>query len=230
MELIRYLESRFVAREQMLACCDAVTLERLQMARLMPQPSYRVRLELGCASFFGEHAEQVAVDYYASGYAGWLTLMQTMHSEAQARTVFIDRYRARLAALAAEGLIPSDPEFGGEAHLQAEWNAFLDGTYGACTTSGLPEEIAAKEAAVALIRELTAAVDLDDIQRKRLRRAVDLLDRAAAPFAPHEVARSSRRRYVDEVRAAYGFTPPASASPSTGQPCLQSRSPAGQAS
>lgn len=40
-------------------------------------------------------------------------------------------------------------------------------------------------------------------QRRRLAAAVDLLDRVSAPFAPHEVARSSRQRYVDEVRAAW---------------------------
>lgn len=231
MELIRYLESRFLTREQLLAHCAPSTLERLQLARVMPMPSYRVRLDLGCASFFGEHAEQLAVDYYATGYVGWLALAQTLGSEEQARTVFFERYRARVKLLAtADGLVPADPAFVGDAHLQAEWKGFLDGTYGACTTSGLPEEIAEKEAAVALIRELTANAALDEFQRDRLRRAVNLLDRAASPFAPHEAARSSRRRYVDEVRTAYGFTPPASASPSTGQPCLQSRSPADLAS
>jgi hypothetical protein len=38
-----------------------------------------------------------------------------------------------------------------------------------------------------------------------LRVAVDLLDSVSAPFAPHEVARSSRHRYVDEVRKTYGL-------------------------
>jgi hypothetical protein len=73
--------------------------------------------------------------------------------------------------------------------------------------SGLPEEIAAKEVAIAAIRELDADRNRSQTEadRARLRNAVDLLDRASSPFAPHEVARSSRRRYVDDMRAAYGL-------------------------
>lgn len=61
--------------------------------------------------------------------------------------------------------------------------------------SGLPEDIAAKELAIALIREADG--------RARLRRCVDLLDSVSSPFAPHEVARSSRHRYVDEMRRVH---------------------------
>jgi len=41
--------------------------------------------------------------------------------------------------------------------------------------------------------------------RDRLRRAIDLLDSVSSPFAPHEIARSSRRRYVDDMRSAHGL-------------------------
>jgi hypothetical protein len=232
MELIRYLERFFWTREQLLAHCaiDAALLAHLQRARVMPQPSYRLRLDLGCQSFFGDHEEQVAVDYYAKGCASWLGLVSPLKGEAEARELFFQRYRVRLERLRADGVAPSDPAFGGDAQLHDEWKGFLDGTYGLCTVSGLPDDIAAKEAAIAVIRELTGTGTPDDAARAALRRAVDLLDSVAAPFAPHEAARSSRRRYVDEMRAAYGFMPPASASPSTGQPCLQSRCPAGPAS
>jgi hypothetical protein len=168
----------------------------------MPRPSYRLRIDVGCESFFGAHTEQVAVDYYAEGYAAWLALATIFAGEDEARSHFIQRYRARLVQLAADGIAPGSTAFGDDAHLRAEWEAFLQGTYGLCSASGLPEDIAAKEAATAVIRELTEAGDAD---RDLLRKAVDLLDRAAAPFAPHEVARSSRRRYVDEVRASYGL-------------------------
>jgi hypothetical protein len=72
-----------------------------------------------------------------------------------------------------------------------------------CTVSGLTEDIAAKEAAGTVIKDLTAEGPQRTLtveQRRRLGAAVDLLDRSSAPFAPHEVARSSRRRLVDEVR------------------------------
>jgi hypothetical protein len=96
----------------------------------------------------------------------------------------------------------------GDAHIGAEWRHFLDGTYGLCTRSGLPEDIAAKEAAITLIRALTASgtpQGLDEEARGRLAAAVGLLDRASAPFAPHELARRSRRRYVDEVKKAWAL-------------------------
>jgi hypothetical protein len=232
MELIRYLERYFLTREQLLAQCaiDAGQLERMQLARLMPQPSYRLRLDLGCESFFGQHQERHAVDYYATGYIAWLALASTFSSEVEARDAFFQRYRAKLAQLRCVGMVPRDPAFGSEAHLRAEWSAFLDGTYGLCTVSGLPEDIAAKEAAIALIRELADGIPATGEPPSQLRQAVDLLDSATPPFAPHEVARSSRRRYVDAIRARFGITPPASASPSTGQPCPQTQCPAGPAS
>jgi hypothetical protein len=208
MNLIDYLNRHFLTREQLLARCgiDGLRLDELQRLGMMPQPSYRLRLELACDSFFGPHQESHSVDYYAQGCAAWAGLLETLEGPKQAFHVFADRYRRRLGQLAGDGMLPDGLALAADAHLAAEWGHFLDGTYGLCTRSGLPEEIAAKEAALALIRALTergGQRGLDEEQRRRLARAVDLLDRASASFAPHEVARSSRRRYVDEVRAAW---------------------------
>ncbi|RLM48934.1 hypothetical protein DVK02_18430, partial [Halobellus sp. Atlit-31R] len=93
------------------------------------------------------------------------------------------------------------------AHLREEWSHFLAGTYGLCTRCGLPEDIAAKELAICIIRELTAT-DNADPDRERLRQAVDLLDLSSSPFAPHERARSSRRRYIDAMRLRFGLPTP----------------------
>jgi hypothetical protein len=115
--------------------------------------------------------------------------------------MFARRYCEALAVLP---LMSGDPKLndGFDAHLRDEWRHFLDGTYGLCTRSGLPEDIAAKELAICVIRESLegGAPDL-----ARLRAAVDLLDRASSPFAPHERPRSSRHRYVDELRVRYGL-------------------------
>jgi hypothetical protein len=208
MDLIDYLNKHFLTREQLLARAgiDGARLNEWQERGMMPRPSYRLRLDLACESVFGPHEEQHAIDWYAQGYVAWAGLLDALDGPRQALIVFSDRYRRRLAQLAAEDLIAADADLTAEAHLAAEWRHFLDGTYGLCTRTGLPEEIAAKEAAIGLIKELTASGGeraLTDEQRRRLAAAVDLLDRASAPFAPHERERSSRHRYVDEVRARF---------------------------
>ncbi|MEH6436251.1 DUF6058 family natural product biosynthesis protein [Massilia sp. DD77] len=201
MELIDYLKRHFFSREQLLACAGikGEHLDSLVREGAMPRASYRLRLALGCDSFFGAHAEEHAIDYYARGYAAWIGALGETALEPYA--LFARRYRQALAALP---LRSPDAKLnaGLEAHLREEWGHFLDGTYGLCTRSGLPEDIAAKELAICVIREETASKAPD---LARLKEAVDLLDRASSPFAPHERARSSRRRYVDAVRARHGF-------------------------
>jgi hypothetical protein len=208
MNLIDYLHTHFLTREQLLAqtCMAGARLDALQAAGMMPRPSYRLRLDVACDSFFGPHTESHAIDWYAQGYVAWAGLLEALDGSQQAYQVFAERYRRHLAQLAVDKLGSYPQDLTGDAHITAEWSHFLDGTYGLCTRSGLPEDIAAKEAAITLIRALTASgtpQGLDEEARGRLAAAVDLLDRASSPFAPHEVARSSRRRYVDEVRAGW---------------------------
>jgi hypothetical protein len=209
MELIDYLDTHFFTQAQLLALADIDTglLESWQRRRMMPLPSYRLRLDVACDSFFGKHAEQAAADYYPKGAPAWIAALRTLDDEAAAHALFGRRYRERLAQLAASGFALDAARLGSSGHIAGEWGHFLAGTYGVCTVSGLPEEIAAKEAAIVLIRDLTANTKqaLTDSQRQHLHDAVDLLDNVNAPFAPHEVARSSRRKYVDEVRNAYGL-------------------------
>jgi hypothetical protein len=205
MELIHYLTQHFFTTAQLLDRCgiDAARLGHLQQRRIMPGPSYRIQLDIGCDSFFGQHNEQAAADYYSKGCAAWFAQAAGLEDEARARALFAGRYTKRLDELAASGITPSAPSFAGADRLNEEWSAFLDGTYGLCTVSGLPEDVAAKEASIAVIREVMDGGDVKEANLARLRQAVDMLDSVAAPFAPHEVARSSRTRYVDEVRAAY---------------------------
>ncbi len=207
MDLLRYLDTAFVTADQLLAATgiDAATLAGLAG---MPAPSYRLRVDVGCDSFFGARAEQHQVDYYAKGYAAWIGTLLALRDSAAAREVFGQRYRARMAQLAAAGIASDAPKLnaGLAAHLDDEWGYFLDGTYGLCTRSGLPEDIASKEVAIAIVKELTATEReqaLTAAERGRLAQSVDLLDAASAPFAPHERARSSRRRLIDQVRKDY---------------------------
>lgn len=207
MELLDYLNRHFYTRAQLLAACgiDDARLDALQEQGLVPQPAYRLRLQLACDSFFGTHGEQACLEYYARGCAAWVDTVREPDACA-AEHVFARRYRARIEELEDVGLAGANGELRTDAHIAAEWAHFLAGTYGLCTASGLPEDIAAKEAAAVVIRELTG-VDcgntLGERERERLTAAVDLLDRASAPFAPHERERSTRRRLVDDVRRAY---------------------------
>ena len=208
MELIHYLNKHFFTREQLLARCaiEADQLRHWQERRMLPRASYRLHLDLSCASFFGEHREQSAAEYYAKGTVAWIEALRPLAGEAEALAVFARRYRARLGELAASGIACPD-RLAGDKHIATEWEHFLDGTYGLCTVSGLPEDIAAKEAAIVLIRALDGdrGQPLDASGRAQLRQCVDLLDAVSSPFAPHEVARSSRHRHVDEMRRGHGL-------------------------
>ncbi|KQW90052.1 hypothetical protein ASC94_20100 [Massilia sp. Root418] len=196
MELIRYLEDAYLDESALLSASGltAPTLTDLQARRLMPQPSYTLRLDIGCISYFGAHAEQASARYYAHGCVKWAGTVRALVHEEDGFRVFAGRYLARLEAL------------GGAAHqpdLREEWRHFLSGTYGLCTRSGLPEDIAAKELAAATIRSLAphGVADLDGARRECLLAAIDLLDLASSPFAPHERARSSRHALIDTLRA-----------------------------
>lgn len=205
MELLDYLNHHFLTREQLLAASGIgpARLDTLVEGGATPGPSYRLQLGIRCASFFGDHDEELRVEYYARAYSSWICMLEATREEPYA--VFARRYRAALDALP---LATRDPRLGAglDAHLRDEWAHFLAGTYGLCTRSGLPEDIAAKELAICVIKELTADDALPE--RERLRQAVDLLDHVSTPFAPHERARSSRHRYVDAMRLKYALPTP----------------------
>lgn len=190
MELLAYLDSHLMTEARLLAATglDRTALQALQAARLAPLPAYRLRLAVQCTSFFGVHEETGNVEYYAKGAPDWIDAVRHLDREDDARALFARRYTARLHEL--------DPA--AQADLAAEWASFLDGTYGLCTNTGLPEEIAAKEWATAAINRNVA--NGAHARLDRLRAAVDLLDASSSPFAPHERARSSRRRLVEQVR------------------------------
>lgn len=200
MNLITYLDTHLLATPRLLAASGrtAEFLSSMQQAGMAPRPSYRLHMAIDCTSFFGEHSETCACDYYAIGTVDWLTEVADLSDGAAAYALFSRRYRARVAQL---GAAPRS-----EDYLRSEWQHFLDGTYGLCTASGLPEAIADKEVAIENINALVenrGEQALTEDERLYLRHWVEVLDRASAPFAPHEVARSSRRRLVDAVRSTY---------------------------
>lgn len=209
MELITYLHGYFYTKQQLLEMTQTSEdeLEQYQAAGMMPQPSYRITLDITCDSFFGKHQENNEQTYYAKGYATWLHGLRSLSNEKEAFQVFSNHYRDVLDGLKGMGHDTSHPKLSSSLseHLAEEWKHFIDGTYGLCTKSGLAEDIATKELAITEITSFLEKTHLTGPEKQQLKRAVDLLDHASALFAPHERDQSSRKRLVDDVRDKYHF-------------------------
>ncbi|KDM91643.1 DUF6058 family natural product biosynthesis protein [Photobacterium galatheae] len=207
MELIEYLNNNFYTKAQLLSL-SKVSPEKfaeLQSAGVMPLASYQLASSVSCHSFFGHHEVNTTLEYYAKGYVSWLGILLALDDIEKAVIVFKTRYCHQIEQLKAAGFEMNHPKLGRglEATLDEEWAHFLAGTYGLCTKTGLPEDIASKELAVLMINELIDETELDECRRSLLGRAVNLLDQASSMFAPHERPRSSRQRLVDDVRTKY---------------------------
>ena len=120
-------------------------------------------------------------------------------------SVFVNRYKIAVESFKDQGCFSAHSKVtsGIDEHIKEEWSHFLNGTYGLCTKSGLPEDIAAKELSILVINELSEQNELSPEQLKKLSLAVDLLDSASSLFAPHERLKSSRHRLVNEVRRQF---------------------------
>lgn len=217
MELLNYLNTHFLSEHALLAQANITfeTLEHYQALGIMPKASYRVNVTLNCDSFFGVWDDTQPMRFYATGYVSWLErvllpLISSMkgaesHLKGEVYAVFMARYTQTIHKLKGLGHTSNSPKInaGLHQHIEQEWTHFLDGTYGLCTLSGLPEDIAAKELAIIEINELSQLSVLTAAQTVQLTRAVNLLDDVSALFAPHERDRSTRKRLVDDMRVKY---------------------------
>lgn len=121
---------------------------------------------------------------------------------------FRQRYQNEIERLQSAGHVCKDIRFNDKREhlIKVEWEHFLNGTYGLCTTTGMPENIAAKELAISEINELVMQESLCEEQLRKLKNAVDLLDNVSSQFAPHERTNSSRNRLIVEVRKKFNLT------------------------
>lgn len=216
MELINYLSRYFLTKQELLVAAKITEqeLSHYQKLKVMPKCSYKLQLNVASTSFFGLHNEEQAIEYYAKGYIAWLAIVQSLNDAKNIYSLFETRYKATIEHLRLQGHYSASDKINTslDLHIKEEWQHFLDGIYGLCTKSGLPEDIAAKEFSILEINELTAnpeltelteLVELTEQQLSQLTSAVNLLDSASALFAPHERLKSSRHRLVDEVRRKY---------------------------
>ncbi|GAB2903677.1 DUF6058 family natural product biosynthesis protein [Microbulbifer echini] len=159
MELIEYLQNHFYLKEQLLSLCNLGQEEftSYQNTFVMPKASYTLVLDLQCHSFFGAHSESQNREFYAKGYVSWLKNLQSQSNPEQVFTLFKKRYLDTVYQLKSIGHACSGRKMnkGLSTHIENEWKHFIDGTYGLCTKSGLPEDIARKELASIEIKELT---------------------------------------------------------------------------
>ncbi|WP_444934469.1 DUF6058 family natural product biosynthesis protein [Microbulbifer sp. JTAC008] len=209
MELLNYLDKHFLTKEQLIQATQIseLQLQRYQDEGVMPKPSYKLNIKWSCESFFGAHSEKQAVEYFAKGYASWIGIIEAKQDFNSIYQCFANRYMAKIAQLQNLRYESRNPKFssGISQHIEEEWQHFIEGTYGLCTRSGLPEDIAAKELASTEINALLAQDTLSQKQIYRLNRFVDLLDETSAYFAPHERSISSRTKLIDMPRREYNL-------------------------
>lgn len=207
MELIKYLNDKFFTKQELLEISKVSERDfsKYQENRVMPTCSYKLCLNLESDSFFGLHKSEQEIEYYAKGYASWLAIIQSVDSMDVVYSIFVKRYKAAIEYLRDKGHSSGSVKLNSELddHIEQEWKYFLDGVYGLCTKSGLPEDIAAKEFSIIEINELLELNELDKEQLENLALAVNLLDSVSSLFAPHERLQSSRHRLVNEVRRKY---------------------------
>ncbi len=207
MELIRYLNKYFFTKQQLLDISKITNSEFEYFISLgvMPKHSYKLKAKVVSDSFFGEHIVNESIEYFAKGYAAWIGSLQILDDKNNAFLVFSKRYRERIAYLAQKGFVSDDPRVNGaiDSHIEKEWISFIDGIYGLCTKSGLPEDIASKELATLLINSFIGCKKLNKSGETKLANAVDLLDLSSSLFAPHERRKSSRHRLINEVRRQF---------------------------
>lgn len=206
MDLINYLNNNYYTKQQLLdlAKVNEVELSYFQENKVMPTCSYKLSLSYMSDSFFGEFNHQDEIEYYAKGYVSWIGMLKVTANLQDVFSIFAQRYTQSISDLKEAGYNSNNAKVNStlDLHIKEEWGHFLNGIYGLCTKSGLPEDIAGKELAILQINEILEQ-DKAKVDLSQLTKAVNLLDRSSSMFGPHERLKSSRHRLIDEVRREY---------------------------
>lgn len=210
MHLLDYLSKNFLTKSQLLEVTGLSDSELItyQNKQVMPKASYVLETNIVCHSIFGEFKQTDKLEYYAKSYSAWINMLKTSSDPIAISMHFNKRYKEEIKNLTSRGFTSNHEKMHDaiESHIQDEWRHFLNGTYGLCTNSGLPEDIAAKEMATLIISEIIEnnhPSHLDTHEKKRLSDAVALLDKVSSMFAPHEFERSSRNRLINQVKMRF---------------------------
>lgn len=213
--LLNYLYTHFCERSDFCATAQISSecLAELEAAKLVPKASYIVQVDLAATSFVAQHNEQKTYSFYRKEQLDWLAEIdaENINTEAAARTKFDTQYNAAielfLQSKLGKNIANIFPKSQWNLSDYADtWVHFTNGTYGLCTTTGLPNEIFKKHIYIRFIEFITAANQPHEIPNNilnLLKQAVNALDEIEADFAPHEVALSSRQRCIINIKEQY---------------------------
>ncbi len=218
----QYLQQHYCTLEHLLKTCDLSKDEFFAYvtARCLPQHSYEWQIKSAVSSFLGKQ-EWVgqSILYYHPRHILLLHDLITWHRfmpfEDMAKTLQEDfkvHYVAKLKELDAFSDVLrdcGDEPAALDKFLEAEWQAYLEGTYGLCVNEPTAENIATKEMMLRRIRLLTAngsKATLSDGERVLLKKAIQALDAVLSPFAPYERAQSSRELWLNAIVAKYALS------------------------
>ena len=224
-ELDHYLAKHYLSASQLQAAGvirpdqHGILIEK----RLVPAPSYVVTPDGTLRScVFGELPAPGAKPgtYFHPAQAAWIARARLAifgggidDAEPRLRNRFTERFGAALALhhrstwrMADSFDDQGQPLPGLEARKASAWQHFLNGTFGLCVANPLSEaHIAHKEVLqekLAALSENGARTRYAPDEAAALRELIDAYALAAMPFAPPEYPMSSRKRLVDDLRAA----------------------------
>lgn len=215
--LLNYLYDKYYERSIFCAVAniDSSTLEALEAANLVPKASYILDIDLQATSFVTAHHETHKYQFYLKGQIEWLAQIaaKNISTENAARHYFETQYGLAIGAFLASELgakiAKVYPQFKwGLSDYSETWQCFLDGTYGLCTRTGLPNDIFLKHIYIRFIEFVTEANRPNEIRPELLSllsEAVVALDVVESDFAAHEIAQSSRQRCIIDIKKDYSI-------------------------
>jgi Family of unknown function (DUF6058) len=196
-----YIRSHFVDLDWLAkkSGVDGLILTRWQEQSLFPQPTYVT--EDGLEWYPPPYAELIRraaarkIDLKALFKEDFLCALERL------RHTDPGGYRGELAGPGGTALSP-------EEDVELNWQGFVSGEFGACLRMAWVPCMLRKGKLMRTIEELAAKPALDDANwRRRLRRAVDSLDRLEMPFAHWDRVRFgkpvSRDTHIQAIRQRF---------------------------
>lgn len=213
--LLNYLYEHYYERSVFCAAAniDSKSLDELETANLVPKASYILEVELLAKSFVAEHQEVQKYQFYLKSQLEWLAQIagKSISTQNAAQHYFETQYGLAierfLTTQLGQKIVAIYPQSAwGLSDYSETWQHFLNGTYGLCTRTGLPNEIFLKHIYIRFIEFVTQANRPNKIKPNLLNllgEAVVVLDKVESDFAPYEVEKSSRQKCIINVKKDY---------------------------